>query len=91
MNVPRRPARLVFAGGVAVAIAIAPALPVFTGAVVSPAARSVAQPGDNCTKNHTNGGSYSLACSPDMSFGGAPGAYNGAPTESGLTEKNAHR
>lgn len=91
MNIPRLPATLVFAGGVAAAIAIAPALPVFTGPVVSPTVRSVAEPGDNCTKSHTNGGSYSLACSPDMGVGGAPGAYNGAPTESGLTEKNAHR
>jgi hypothetical protein len=78
------PARLILAGGFAVAMAIAPAVGVLAE-ISSPAVSVTAGPNQNCTVTQSNG-SVSLACTPP-SF--APNSY--LPSEQGLTVQNETR
>jgi hypothetical protein len=78
------PARLILAGGFAVAMAIAPAVGVLAE-ISSRGVSITAGPNQNCTVTRTNG-SNSLACTPP-SF--APNSY--LPSEQGLTLQNETR
>lgn len=90
MAILKNSARLIFAGGFAVAITIAPVVATFAGPIAPPAARTIADPNNNnCTVNQTKG-SVSLACAPGVVAG--PGLGNvGAPSESDLTNQNTTR
>jgi hypothetical protein len=73
--------RVVFAGGFALAIAIAPAVAVFSYPTAHPAPRTLADPAE-CTGGESMD-AYSLACVPDV----VPNS-GGAPSEMQLTEEN---
>lgn len=73
--------RVVFAGGFALAIAVAPAVALFSYPTAHPAPLTVADPAQ-CTGGESMD-AYSLACVPDI----APNT-GGAPTEQQLTEDN---
>jgi hypothetical protein len=74
--------RVVFAGGFALAIAIAPAVAVFSYPTADPAPRTLADPAQ-CTGGDSMD-AYSLSCVPDI----APNSIGGAPSEMQLTEEN---
>jgi hypothetical protein len=78
------PARLILAGGFAVAMAIAPAVGVLAE-IGSPGVSITAGPNQNCTVIQSNGSS-SLACTPPSL---APNNY--LPSEQGLTLQNETR
>jgi hypothetical protein len=78
------PARLILAGGFAVAMAIAPAVGVLAG-ITSPGVSVTAGPNENCTVTQSKG-SNSLVCTPPSL---APNSY--LPSEQGLTLQNQHR
>jgi hypothetical protein len=92
--------RLIFAGGFAFAIAVAPALAAFAGPTAYPALRAIAQ-GTECGEGLSmNPDTHE--CVPDVAPGGgvtssgnffapAPAVGGGAPSEGELTEINAGR
>jgi hypothetical protein len=84
----KMPARLVFAGGIAVAITVSPVVAALAGPAISPPVSAVADPGQSCIIKQSNGSAY-LDCGPSMRTGRTSAPSNvGAPSESALTAKN---
>jgi hypothetical protein len=79
-----RTRRVVFAGGFALALTVAPAAGVFTYPVTHPAPSTLADSSsDGCTSGESVD-AYSLSCVPDV----VPNFIGGAPSEMQLTDQN---
>ena len=87
MAILKNSARLIFAGGFAVAITIGPVVATFAGPTTPPAARTIADPNNNnCTVNQTKG-SVSLACAPGVVAG--RGSHRRRPVRGGRFSRDA--
>jgi hypothetical protein len=81
----RLPSRPVFAAGLAIVIALGPAIAALGGQVGSSVPRTLADPA-GCTNTGTKH-SPSIQCAPST----VPGLGSGLPNEQQLTDQNSHR